>query len=98
MGATSHEGLIGLHHAARLGDTSAVVSLVGAVSSDVYLNDRAYRRNVPVAVWTYRLGGYQVLKKWLSYRESMDLGPHRSQMRFSTSLIQLVGLPRFWSR
>ena len=25
--------------------------------------------NVPAAVWTYRLGGYQVLKKWLSYRE-----------------------------
>ncbi len=23
----------------------------------------------PAAVWTYRLGGYQVLKKWLSYRE-----------------------------
>ena len=26
-------------------------------------------RNVPVAIWTYKLGGYQVLKKWLSYRE-----------------------------
>ncbi len=23
----------------------------------------------PAAVWTYKLGGYQVLKKWLSYRE-----------------------------
>ena len=36
---------------------------------DIYLNDRAFWRNVPVAVWEYRLGGYQVLKKWLSYRE-----------------------------
>ena len=24
---------------------------------------------MPAAVWDYRLGGYQVLKKWLSYRE-----------------------------
>ena len=36
---------------------------------DIYLNDRAYWRNVPAAVWRYKLGGYQVLKKWLSYRE-----------------------------
>ena len=36
---------------------------------DVYLNDAAYWRNIPGAVWNYKLGGYQVLKKWLSYRE-----------------------------
>ena len=41
---------------------------------DVYLNDRAYWKDVPVEVWEYRLGGYQVLKKWLSYRESKVLG------------------------
>ncbi len=41
---------------------------------DVYLNDRAYWRDVPLAAWEYRLGGYQVLKKWLSYRESKVLG------------------------
>ena len=28
----------------------------------------------PASVWTYRLGGYQVLKKWLSYREHEILG------------------------
>ena len=28
----------------------------------------------PVAVWNYKLGGYQVLKKWLSYREFGVLG------------------------
>ena len=33
------------------------------------LKDNAYWRNVPVAVRRYKLGGYQVLKKWLSYRE-----------------------------
>ena len=40
---------------------------------DVYLNGRAYWRNVPASVWNYQLGGYQVLKKWLSYRESKVL-------------------------
>jgi len=29
---------------------------------------------VPLPVWTYKLGGYQVLKKWLSYRERGVLG------------------------
>ena len=29
---------------------------------------------MPANVWTYRLGGYQVLKKWLSYREGKVLG------------------------
>ena len=41
---------------------------------DIHLNDRAYWRNVPSAVWHYKLGGYQVLKKWLSYRERGVLG------------------------
>ena len=40
----------------------------------MYLNGRAYWANVPEAVWEYRLGGYQVLKKWLSYREEQVLG------------------------
>lgn len=41
---------------------------------DVYLNDSACWRGVPVAVWAYTLGGYPVLKKWLSYREATLLG------------------------
>ena len=31
-------------------------------------------RGVPAAVWGYTLGGYPVLKKWLSYREAALLG------------------------
>ena len=42
---------------------------LGPHTLDIGLNDRAHWRNVPAAVWNYRLGGYQVLKKWLSYRE-----------------------------
>ena len=47
---------------------------LGATTCDVHLNDRAYWSNVPTAVWDYKLGGYQVLKKWLSYRERAILG------------------------
>ncbi len=47
---------------------------LGETTVDVYLNDRAYWANVPVRVWEFRIGGYQVLKKWLSYREHSVLG------------------------
>ena len=41
---------------------------------DIYLNNHAYWRNVPEPVWNYYIGGYQVIKKWLSYREYALLG------------------------
>ena len=47
---------------------------LGATTFDIHLNADAYWRNVPAAVWRYQLGGYQVLKKWLSYREHPILG------------------------
>ena len=50
------------------------IPTLGDTTIDVYLNDRAYWCNLPTAVWNYQLGGYQVLKKWLSYRESKVLG------------------------
>ncbi len=54
-------------------DEHAILSCLGATTYDVYLNDVAYWRNVPAAVWTYTVGGYQVIKKWLSYREKVLL-------------------------
>ena len=53
---------------------AAHVAALGETTFDVYLNGEAYWRNVPSAIWGYRLGGYQVLKKWLSYREHRVLG------------------------
>ncbi len=52
----------------------ATLPALGETTFDIYLNAKAYWRNVPAAVWTYRLGGYRVLKKWLSYRERPILG------------------------
>ncbi|HVA80589.1 MAG TPA: type ISP restriction/modification enzyme [Candidatus Binataceae bacterium] len=45
------------------------MNLLGADTCDIYLNDIAYWRNIPARVWEYTIGGYQVIKKWLSYRE-----------------------------
>ncbi len=47
---------------------------LGEQTCDVYLNGNAYWRNVPLKVWEYTIGGYQVMKKWLSYRERELLG------------------------
>ena len=61
---------------AAMGDA---LPALGNTTFDIFLNGAAFWRNVPSAVWTYRLGGYQVLKKWLSYRERDILGrPLRS--------------------
>jgi hypothetical protein len=49
-------------------------NLLGQATCDVYLNDSVYWRNVPLNVWEFHMGGYQVIKKWLSYRESVLLG------------------------
>ena len=40
----------------------------------MFLNDRACWDGISNAVWQFSLGGYQVLKKWLSYRDSRLLG------------------------
>lgn len=37
---------------------------------DIHLNATTRWKDVHEPVWNYTLGGYQVLKKWLSYRES----------------------------
>jgi len=53
------------------GETSpqTAIALLGETCVDVYLNGGAFWSAVPIKVWNYTLGGYQVLKKWLSYRE-----------------------------
>jgi len=38
------------------------------------LNNVAHWSNIPLRVWEYTIGGYQVIKKWLSYREDKLLG------------------------
>jgi hypothetical protein len=61
--------------ASELGMTPELAfSRLGEQVCDVYLNGNAYWRGVPLKVWEYTIGGYQVMKKWLSYRERELLG------------------------
>ena len=71
LGRAAERAFMGAERAAL----GVAVDILGETTSDIHLNDQAYWRNVPANVWEYRLGGYQVLKKWLSYRERKVLGP-----------------------
>ena len=74
---------------AALGEAAPTL---GDTTFDVYLNDRAYWRNVPAAVWHYKLGGYQVLKKWLSYREHkvLDRPLHPEEVQHFTNTARRI--------
>ena len=52
----------------------AGAALLGEITLDVFLNADAYWRNIPATVWSFTIGGFQVLKKWLSYREQPLIG------------------------
>ena len=91
--ALSHEGkTLGL-------SLDEVLSLLGDTTFDIHLNADACWSNVPARVWDYTLGGYQVIKKWLSYREHAVLGRalkpdeaiHVSEMVRRIAAILLMG-------
>ena len=69
---------------------------LGKTTCDIYLNESAYWRNVPAKVWNYFIGGYQVIKKWLSYREhdllslSLTLEEAREVMQMARRLAAIV--------
>jgi hypothetical protein len=67
-------------------------ALLGETTCDVYLNDTACWTNIPVSVWDYTLGGYQVIKKWLSYREHALLGRALSveEARYLTEMARRI--------
>ena len=50
------------------------LALLGDTTYDLYLNDSTCWSNVPSNVYGYVIGGYQVIKKWLSYRQADVLG------------------------
>jgi hypothetical protein len=56
------------------GLTDQDLELLGDQVLDIYLNDHARWRGVPGSAWDYKIGGFQVLRKWLSYRDKRALG------------------------
>lgn len=90
---TSDERIAITEHAESLGmSAQAAIALLGETCFDVYLNDVAYWRCVPANVWRYTIGGYQVIKKWLSYRErallGRDLKPEEA--RYVTEMVRRI--------
>ena len=81
-----------------LGDAATTL---GDGTFDVYLNDNARWSNIPTAVWNYKLGGYQALKKWLSYRESKVLGrsllPEEVQ-HFTDTARRIAAISKLWNK
>jgi hypothetical protein len=68
------------------------IALLGETCFDVYLNDVVYWRCVPANVWRYTIGGYQVIKKWLSYRERALLGRDLmpEEARYVTEMVRRI--------
>jgi Type ISP C-terminal specificity domain len=73
-------------------DLDQVLELLGGQARDVRVGPRAQWRNIPTAVWNYRVGGYQVLRKWLSYRDERVLGRPLTveEARLFTSLVRRI--------
>lgn len=69
-----------------------VFGLLGNTTFDIYLNDIAFWQCIPSGVWNYTLGGYRVIKKWLSYRENNVLGRSLSvdEIREVTSIARRI--------
>ena len=66
----------GLHprRAQRSGRGHARLDSLGSIALNVYFHDRAFWRNVPLPIWRYEQGRYQMLKGWLPHRERGLLG------------------------
>jgi SAM-dependent methyltransferase len=61
--------------AAQLGlELDDGLALLGDKTFDLHLNDETCWANVPANVYAYTIGGYQVIKKWLSYRNEDVMG------------------------
>ncbi|MCX6842363.1 MAG: DNA methyltransferase, partial [candidate division WOR-3 bacterium] len=90
----TEEELAAIHEGAKaLGlKPDEALARLGKSTYDVYLNERAFWRNVPAGVWDYNIGGYQVIKKWLSYRErellKRDLRPEEA--RYVSEMVRRI--------
>jgi hypothetical protein len=72
-------------------DKARLVELLGP-PLDIYLNDVNFWTCVPTNVWDYFIGGYQVIKKWLSYREENIMGRplSKDEAREVTAMVRRI--------
>lgn len=65
-----------------------------AAQKRVYINAMQHFEPVPEAVWTYKVGGYQVCEKWLKDRKSrrIELDDIRTYCRIVTAIARTIEL------
>ena len=68
------------------------IGILGETALDVYLNGNACWTFIPERAWEYTLGGYQILKKWLSYRDADVLGRSLKpeEARYFTEVVRRI--------
>ena len=76
-------------------EPAAALEILGAQTCDIYLNEKAFWRNVPVNVWRYAHRGMPILGAWLRDRNQDALG--RTLVRdevtqFSTAVRRIAAL------
>jgi len=71
-----------------------ILSLLGDRTTDIHVNGTTYWRNIPSNVWRFTVGGYQIIKKWLSYRESALLARDMTsqEARYVTQMARRITL------
>jgi len=76
----------------RIQKDSVIKKAFGEETLDIYLNETTYWSNIPRPVWEYYIGGYQVIKKWLSYREKNILGRglHIEEAEYVTEMVRRI--------
>ncbi len=64
----------------------------GKMTGRLWWNNVAYWDNVPKNVWSFTIGGYPVVKKWLDYRHIDKLGRslHSDEIRYLTEMVQRI--------
>lgn len=65
---------------------------INNLTGRLWWNKVAYWDNVPQRVWTFTLGGYPVIKKWLDYRHVDKLGRslRYDEVRYLTETVQRI--------
>jgi hypothetical protein len=73
-------------------DVDDILTIWGNTAVDIHLNAETFWGTVPNSVWEYTIGGYLVLKKWLSYRERTILGREitKDEARVFTHMVRRI--------
>ena len=60
----------------------------------VYINKTRYFEGIPEEVWEYRIGGYQVLKKYLNYRKGHKMDDPRHYILIATAIERTIAIQK----